>query len=239
MKIFEKEKQATFESKAGALWQAYELDDLEEKFWKNYQKLISKAKQASKAQLIKSNGSSIRKFSSFVYGANTTRKKSLMKATLHRILGRMMIHIMIFFGGSMLLAFTLPVFLILWIPVNMIVFVIRTIMGLQKHHKRSSLLKTLVIISPGNLERIGGGLKSVKLGYDEILDIKENDLGLHVVVMDKEVTTHAGGVTKDHILKKVAIVFPRAFEHYEKAKEMIYFYKENHDASKKYRLNTP
>ncbi|HAS43181.1 MAG TPA: hypothetical protein DCS93_22060 [Microscillaceae bacterium] len=235
MKIFEKEKHIDLEWKASNLWQTYDRDDSEEKFWKNYGKLIAKSKKTSKAFLVKSSD---QKYSPVVCWANTMKKQKAMKEVLHRIFGRIVIHLVVFFVIGMVLALTIPLFLILWIPVYLIIFTVVIISSLQKHHKRSALLRSRVIIAPHNLERIGGGLKPVKLSYDEILDIKENDLGLHVVIIDKEVTAHTGGVTKDHIMKKVALVFPKVFDHYEKAKELIYFYKENHDASKKHRLSS-
>ncbi|OJJ19442.1 hypothetical protein BKI52_21785 [marine bacterium AO1-C] len=236
MRIFEKEKPVNLEWKASNLWQTYGEDNSEEKFWKSYQKLITKGKQASQAFLVKSGGG--QKFLPIVCWANAFKKQKAMKAFLHRIFGRIVIHFVVCFTVALLLALTMPLFLILWIPIYFIIFAVVIISSLQKHHKRSALFRSRVIIAPNNMERIGGGLKPVQLSYDQILDIKENDLGLHVVIMDKEVTTHAGGVTKDHILKKVAIVFPKVFDQYEKAKELIYFYKENHDASRKHRLSS-
>jgi len=236
MKVFEKEKYVDLEWKASNLWQTYDQGSSEEKFWKNYRKLIAKCKKTSKAFLVESGGG--QKYSPIVCWANSIKKQKAMRDVLHGIFGRILIHSMICFVIGMVLLLTMPLFLILWIPVYLIIFLVVIISSLQKHHKRSALFRSRVIVAPNNLERIGGGLKPVKLTYDEILDIKENDLGLHVVIMDKEVTAHSGGVTKDHILKKVALVFPKVFDHYEKAKELIYFYKENHDASKKHRLSS-
>ena len=235
MRIFETIKPIELEYKASDLWKSYEQDSTEEKFWKSYQKLIAKSKQTSKASLMKSGGK--QNFVSLICYANALKKQSAMKDILHRIFGRLILHALVCFIIGMLLLVAMPLFLILWIPLYLVIFAVVIISSLQKHHKRSALFRSRVIIAPNNLERIGGGLRPVKLNYDQILDIKENDLGLHIVIMDKEVTTHAGGVTKDHILKKVAIVFPRVFDQYEKAKELIYFYKENNDATRKYRLS--